>query len=141
MRDDDVTNVARFDSPHFGANRLSVLQSIYRDQPHLCHVAEEKRNTIGYIMARQACNGFWIGPWVCLNPETARQLFNALVATIERDSTELRVGLPVLNTSGLGLMNKLGFQLADKSIHMVLGNRGNKGAVTHVYGIGGPEKG
>ena len=141
MRDDDLTNVAQFDAPHFGANRLPVLVSIYRDNPHLCLVAKEKRNIIGYVMARQSLNGFWIGPWVCLDSETARHLFSASVATIEGNDTELRVGLPVLNTSGLALMDKLGFQLAGKSIHMVLGNRGNQGAATHVYGIGGPEKG
>ena len=141
MRDDDLVNVAQFDTPHFGANRLAVLQSVYRDHPKLCFVAKDKGKIVGYVMARQMQNGFWIGPWVCLNSETARHLLNTLIKTIEEDDSELRVGLLVLNTSGRGLMEKLGFQLAGKSIHMVLGNKGNQGAITNVYGIGGPEKG
>lgn|GEM_PF-287105 len=141
MCDDDVTKVAQFDAPHFGASRLSVLKSLYRDYPHLCFVAKEGGNIIGYVMARQTQNGFWIGPWVCLNSETARRLFSTLVDAIEGEDSELRVGLPVLNTSGRGLMDKLSFQLTGKSIHMVLGSRGNQGHITNVYGIGGPEKG
>ncbi len=141
MRDDDVVNVAQFDAPYFGANRLGALQSIYRDHPQLCFVAKEKGNTVGYLMTRQTQNGFWIGPWVCLDPKTARHLFSTLINAIEGEDSELRVGLPVLNARGRRLMERLGFELTRKSIHMVLGNRGNQGDVTHVYSIGGPEKG
>ncbi len=139
--EDDVVNVAQFDAPHFGASRLPVLQGIYKDHPRFCFLAKEKGNIVGYVMARQTQKGFWIGPWICLNYETAWRLFSTLVDAIEGEDSELRVGLPVLNTSGRGLMDKLGFQLAGKSIHMVLGNRGNQGDITNVYGIGGPEKG
>ena len=141
MCDDDIANVAQFDTPHFGANRLPVLQSLYKGHPQLCFVAKDRGKIVGYLMARQMQNGFWIGPWVCLNSQTARHLFNTLIRTIEEEDFELRVGLPVLNTSGRGLMEKLGFQLVSKSIHMVQGNKGNQGAITNVYGIGGPEKG
>ncbi len=141
MRDDDIANVAQFDAPHFGANRLAVLQSVYRDYPQLCFVAKEEGEIAGYVMARQMQNRFWIGPWVCLNSQTARHLFDTLIGTIEAKDFELRVGLPVLNMSGRELMEKLGFQLTGKSTHMVLGNKGNQGAVTNVFGIGGPEKG
>ena len=141
MRGDDILNVAQFDALHFGVNRLAVLQSVYRDHSQLCFVAKHKGNVVGYLMARQTQNGFWIGPWVCLDSETARYLFHALLRTIGDDDSELRVGLPVSNTSGRRLMVKLGFELTGKSVHMVLGNRKNQGVAAHVYGIGGPEKG
>lgn len=141
MRDDDLVNVAQFDTSYFGVNRLGVLQSLYGDHPQSCLVAKRRGNIVGYVMARRTQNGFWIGPWVCLNSATARHLFNALVKTIGDDTSELRVGLPALNTRGGRLMEKLGFELAGKSIHMVLGNRGNQGVVGQIYGIGGPEKG
>jgi ribosomal protein S18 acetylase RimI-like enzyme len=141
MRDDDLANVAQFDAPNFGANRLAVLQSVYRDHPQSCFVARNGGKLVGYVMARRTQDGFWIGPWVCIDPETARHLFIALVKTIGDDVSELRAGLPVLNMSGRRLMEKLGFELTGKSVHMVLGNRENQGAVRHVYGIGGPEKG
>jgi len=141
MRGEDLITVAQFDAPYFGANRLAVLQSVYRDHPQSCFVAKDSGKIIGYVMTRQTQDGFWIGPWVCLDSETARYLFHALVKTIGNDDSELRVGLPILNTSGRRLMEKLGFELTGKSVHMVFGNRENQGAVTHVYGIGGPEKG
>ena len=141
MHDDDVLNVAQFDAPHFGANRLPVLQSVYRDHPQLCFVAKEKDHIAGYVMARRVQNGFWIGPWVCLDSETARRLFSTLVDAIEGEDCELHVGLPVLNVRGRRLIERLGFKLTSKSIHMLLGNRANQGDIMHVYGIGGPEKG
>ena len=141
MRDDDLAIVAQFDAPNFGADRLTVLQSLYRDNQRLCFVAKDGGKLVGYVMARQTQNGFWIGPWICLNSATARYLFYTLAKTIGSDVSEVRVGLPALNTSGRGLMEKLGFELTGKSIHMVLGRRENHSAVRHVYGIGGPEKG
>jgi ribosomal protein S18 acetylase RimI-like enzyme len=141
MRDADLANVAKFDTPYFSVNRLSVLQSLYRDHSQLCFVAKRKGNIAGYIMARQTQNGFWIGPWVCLNSATARHLFNALVKTVGDGTSELRVGLPALNTRGQRLMENLGFESAGKSVHMVFGNRKNQSIARYVYGIGGPEKG
>lgn len=141
MGDDDLVNVAQFDAPHFGVNRLAVLQSLYRDHQQLCFVAKRKGNIVGYVMARRTQDGFWIGPWVCLDSATAPYLFHALVKTIGNDDLGLRVGLSVLNTKGRRLMEKLGFELAGKSVHMVLGNRENQGDAKRIYGIGGPEKG
>jgi len=141
MRQDDLIDVAGFDAEHFSANRLPVLRSLYRDYPQWCFVAKEKEGIVGYVMARRIQNGFWIGPWVCLNARTAEYLAGALTESLKAEDVELRVGLPALNTKGRIMLEKLGFQLASRSIHMVLGNRTNKGNVMHVYGIGGPEKG
>jgi len=141
MRQDDLVDVAGFDAKHFGANRLPVLRSLYRDYPKWCFVAREKHCIVGYVMARRIQNGFWIGPWVCLNAETAQYLVGALTEAFKGEDVELRVGLPAPNTKGRMILEKLGFQLTSRSIHMVLGNRKNEGNVTHIYGIGGPEKG
>jgi len=141
MRQKDLIDVAEFDSTHFGANRLSVLRSLYRDYRKWCFVAREKQCIVGYVMARQIQNGFWIGPWVCLNAETSQHLLSALTEAIKDEDADLRVGLPAPNTKGRIMLEKLGFQLTSRSIHMVLGNRKNKGDAAHVYGIGGPEKG
>jgi len=143
MREDNLTSVAEFDAQYFGANRLRVLQAIFKDYPQLCLVEEEKWRMVGYVMTRQTPKGFWIGPWVCDNSETAQHLFTALIDAVEegKGETELRVGLPALNARGRRLMKKLGFQLIGKSVHMVLGDRKNRSDVAHVYGIGGPEKG
>jgi len=141
MREDDLNAIAEFDSEYFGANRLSVLKKLHTDQPHYCFVAGHSRNVSGYIMARKTQDGFWIGPWVCKTSETAQLLFNALTDIIKEEDVELRVGMPVLNKNGRRLMEKLGFKLIGKSIHMIWGKRRGKGDATGIYGIGGPEKG
>lgn len=141
MRGEDLTNLAQFDALHFGVSRLAVLQSLYGDYPQSCLVAKQKEDIVGYIMARGTQNGFWIGPWVCMDSMIALRLFHALLGIIGKDGSILRVGLPVSNTSGRRLMEKLGFELTSKSVHMVLGNMENHGVVGRIYGIGGPEKG
>ena len=141
MRQDDLFEVAEFDAKHFGANRLPVLESLYKDYPQQCFVAKEEECIVGYAMAREIQNGFWIGPLVCLNAETAQHLLSALTETVKGEEVDLRVGLLAPNTKGRVMLERLGFQFTSRSIHMVLGNRKNKSNVTHVYGIGGPEKG
>jgi len=141
MQESDVEKVAKFDSRYFGANRLRVLQSLYRSQPENCFVARDKRRLLGYILGRRIFNVHRIGPWVCANFSVAEGLLNVFMEAVGGDETELRVGMPVVNRDGLALMEKMGFRLMGKSVRMVLGKRGRGGVVTGVYGIGGPEKG
>jgi ribosomal protein S18 acetylase RimI-like enzyme len=65
-----------------------------------------------------------------------------LVEAVSGSDVALQVGVPAVNVKAQGLLEKLGFQLTGKSVRMVLGSveRGRDDA-THVYGIGGPEKG
>jgi hypothetical protein len=142
MREKDVVDVARFDARYFGADRLRVLRSLLMDDPGLCYIAEDDVGVVGYIMARRVEDGFCVGPWVCENLERARVLFDVLIEAVTGSDVMLRVGLPAVNVNGRVLLEKLGFQLTDKSVRMILGSveRGRDDA-TCVFGIGGPEKG
>jgi len=143
IQENDMDNVAKFDSKHFGASRLGVLRSLYADQPQNCFIASEKRKISGYILGRKIQNAHWIGPWVCENPETAEKLLCACIDSITapEEEKELKLGMPILNTDGIRLVKKLGFQLTSRSIRMVWGKPKYKGHITKIYGIGGPEKG
>lgn len=142
MLEEDLANVGRFDARYFGADRLRVLRSLLTDNPNLCYLAEDDMGVSGYIMTRLGEDGFWVGPWVSENSKQAEALFGVLVGAISGTDVVLRVGLPALNGKGQGLLEKLGFQLTDKSVRMVLGSvRGGGSGVRCVYGIGGPEKG
>ena len=142
MREKDVVEVARFDVRYFGADRLRVLRSLLLDAPDFCYVAEDDTGVMGYIMARRVEDGFWVGPWVCERLRWARFLFDVLVEAVSGSDVVLRVGAPAVNVKAQGLLEKLDFQLTGKSVRMVLGSvEQGRDDATHVYGIGGPEKG
>jgi len=141
MRESDVEEVARFDSRYFGADRLRVLLSLYRDQPETCFVARAGQRLLGYLMSRRVSGVNRVGPWVSADPDVAGRLLNACVEAVGGEGTELRLGMPVLNRDGVVLMEKMGFQLRSKSVRMVWGKPGHRGDVAGIFGIGGPEKG
>lgn len=143
IKEKDLETIAMFDSKYFGANRLRVLRSLYKDNPQNCFVAKEKEETIGYIMSRPLPNAYQIGPWVCARekPKTASYMLLECINALVEKETELRIGMPAPNTNGMELMKELGFQLFGKSVRMVWGKRKHKGDILGIYGIAGPEKG
>ena len=136
----DIDEIAEFDAQYFGANRLSVLKRLWSDFHQHCFYAKENQRTSGYIMARETLNGLWLGPWICIDSQAAELLFSKLLEAIEKETKDLRLGFPAVNTNATKLVEKHGFHLVGKSIHMIRGDR-NQGDVTCIYGIGGPEKG
>jgi ribosomal protein S18 acetylase RimI-like enzyme len=141
MYEADIAEIAEFDAQYFGSNRLSVLKSLRSDFPQYCFYAKENQRTNGYIMARKTLNGLWLGPWVSIDSRVAELLFSKLLEAIEKDAKEMRLGFPAVNTNATKLVEKYGFHLVGKSIHMIRGDRKNQGDLACIYGIGGPEKG
>ena len=141
MHENDISEVAEFDALYFGANRLSILRRLYGDFSQYCFAAKENQRINGYIMARKTLDELWLGPWVCADSQVAGFLFDTLFESVRKEATYLRLGFPALNTNARKLVEKLGFHLVGKSIHMIRGDRKNQGDVTCIYGIGGPEKG
>ncbi len=141
MYEADIDEIAEFDAQYFGSNRLAVLKSLRCDFPQYCFYTKENQRTKGYIMARKTLNGLWLGPWMCADFQVAEFLFINLLEAIEEDGKDLRLGFPAVNTNAIKLVQKHGFHLVGKSIHMIRGDRENQGDVTCIYGIGGPEKG
>ncbi len=141
IKDDELENLGKFDAKCFGANRLKVLQSLYRDFPQHCLVARSD-DIMGYIMCRETSSGFWLGPWVCEeeHPEVARELIVSFLTALKANSG-LWVGIPAPNTIGIQLLEELDFSLMSRSIRMFWGKPGYSGNVKENFGIGGPEKG
>jgi len=143
IREENLKSIAEFDSKYFGANRLQVLQGLYKDNPKNCFEVKEEHKTIGYIMSRPIQNAHHIGPWVCTQPQlkAANDLLISCINAIEEKKTELRLGMPSPNTNGTKIMKEMGFHLVGKSVRMVWGRHKHKGEIKGIYGIAGPEKG
>lgn len=141
MYEVDIDEIAEFDAKYFGSNRLSILKSLHSDFPQYCFYGKENQRTNGYIMARKTLNGLWLGPWVSIDSQVAELLFSKLLEAIKKDGKDIRLGFPAVNTNAIKLVEKYGFHLVGKSIHMIRGDRKNQGDLACIYGIGGPEKG
>jgi ribosomal protein S18 acetylase RimI-like enzyme len=140
MRQKDIEDLAKFDCKYFGASRVCVLRSLYKDEPRLCFLAREGTRLLGYVMARRIRDAYYAGPWVCENPERAEDLLCACIGAVSEE-TELRLDMGSLNENGTGLMRKLGFHVMGTTISMVWGERKHGGNSAGIYGIGGREKG
>ncbi len=143
MKREELEEVAEFDTQYFGANRLKVLQGLFRDYPEYYFVSRVAGKIAGYIMARETTRGFWLGPWVC-DPQhlnTAGRLIVSCMNFLRKDNLELRVGTPSVNANAIYLLKSLGFEEVSRSLRMFLGKNDNAGNFSGVYGIGAPETG
>jgi len=145
IREEDLERLAGFDSGYFGVGRLRVLLGFFDDGLEGgCLLAERAGRVLGYVMSRRVQDAFLVGPWVCAGSGVAERLFYAWVYAVcggGDGEVLVRVGVPAVNRSAVGLMEKLGFSLATQSVRMVWGKLKYQGDVSGVYGIGGAEKG
>ena len=65
IREEELEEIAKFDAHYFGANRLIVLNCLFKDYPEYCFASRSVNKINGYTMARKTERGFWIGLWVC----------------------------------------------------------------------------
>jgi len=141
LKKETMKEIAEFDTEYFGANRIKVLSSLYRDHPKLCFVSYSESKLVGYIMCRKAEKGYRVGPWVC-NPENAqaaKELLTKCMKTIEEDA-KLYVGVPAVNKKAAEILQDFGFEQYSKSIRMHFGKEFNERA-SGIFSIAGPEKG
>jgi ribosomal protein S18 acetylase RimI-like enzyme len=142
MKRDGISEIARFDSDFFGADRRRVLNSLCQENPKLCFVSYDGSVVAGYIMCRKALSGHKLGPFVC-NPETpqvARELLTTMVRELGQDTT-IYAGVPVVNEEATRVFREFGFEQYSKSIRMYFGRKLETEKVGGVFAIGGPMKG
>ena len=142
LRGNQITETAKFDSRHFGANRTRVLRQLFEDNPELCFTSRKNSQIVGYIMCYEMETGYRIGPWICNPhyPQIARALILKCMQTIETDA-KLYVGVPALNNTSVKLLQDLDFELYCKSVRMYLGKKPANEHVEFIFSIGGPENG
>jgi len=138
----EMTQLAKFDSEYFGANRIRVLKGLYQDNPQLSFVSYSGPKIVGYIMCCKAESGYRLGPWVCIprNPQVARELLIKCVEKIGLHE-EIYVGVPALNKTATRILHDFDFMQYSKSIRMYLGKKLETERVDGIYAICGPEKG
>jgi hypothetical protein len=113
MRPEDLSAVADFDRPIFGADRSALLALLLRDFPQRAWLARAPDGAIsGYLFAK----GRRLGPWVAQRTAAADALLQAALAA-PMDGPPILV-VPVANRQSHGLLLHYGFRRLSACRHM-----------------------
>jgi len=142
LKREEITELAKFDAEHFGANRIKVLKRLYCTYSKFCFVSHLDSKIVGYIMSRKKETGYRIGPWICNpeNPQVARELLMKCIAAIGQNVI-LYVGVPAVNKAAIEILHDFNLKQYSKSIRMYLGKKLETEQANGIFAIGGPEKG
>jgi len=142
LKKNELSEIAKFDSTYFGANRAKVLRLLYADNPEVCFTSRIGSQIIGYIMCYEVETGYRIGPWVC-NPSYPPNAKELIVKSLEiiKPTIKLYVGVPALNNMAVKILQDLGFTQYSKSIRMYFGKKLENEHTEGIFSIGGAENG
>jgi len=142
LKKNELSEIAKFDSTYFGANRAKVLRLLYADNPEVCFTSRIGSQIIGYIMCYEVETGYRIGPWVC-NPSYPPNAKELIVKSLEiiKPNIKLYVGVPALNNMAVKILQDLGFTQYSKSIRMYFGKKLENEHTEGIFSIGGAENG
>lgn len=139
MSQRDLDFLDEYDREIFGNSRRAVLQSYLDYYPQYCFCLKNGSKIEGYIMAREGVNAFHLGPWVCNDLATARQLLQACLQ--QRKPEMVFVDTLEPNPNAKALLVECGFQLQRPFIRMYRGVNTHPGRPENVFGMSGPELG
>jgi GNAT superfamily N-acetyltransferase len=126
----DISALAAFDRPIFGADRTSVFRMLLREAPDRAFVA---RDTIGQICGYLFAQPATIGPWAARSAGDAEVLLGpALQLTYQAG---LFVLAPSSNTAASNLLLQYGFSPNRSLRHMRLGGTGPIGQHVLLYAL------
>jgi len=141
VRDDQITALAEFDAPLFGAGRAVLLARLAREFPQTFLVAETRGRIRGYIVGNPSDSGCEVGPWV-VDPESAdaaSELLHALVAIVRPE--EIAMSIPKANPRESKLVEELRLHEVFRTLRMYRGKRGFEGHPEAIFAMAGLEKG
>ena len=109
----DLKELAEFDAPLFGSNRLRVFQAYWDDfKERFLFKHNSKGEISGYLLALPSR----IGPWAALTPEDAGELMEA--AFVFHFDNEVSVIAPAANPNAERIFTEAGFQFSRALPHM-----------------------
>lgn len=123
----DVAELARFDSPIFGASRHALLAHYAADGVHGVVLRRQGR-IAGYAFRRTSR----LGPFIAADRAGAATLIGALAWPVESVVT---VALPEVNGDGVSLLAEWGFAESRRLERMRLGGTQHPGDPHDIYGI------
>ncbi len=139
MKKSDLPAVLKMDQSIFGANRDTILESLFRNKPNLAWVCKSNKTIQGYCFGRAGSHFTQIGPLFAKNQETAEAL---LVSALQSEpNTNFIIDSVDAQKSWNQFLKKIGFTIQRPFIRMYLGKHTYIGQPQNQYLIAGPELG
>jgi len=126
----DISALAAFDTPIFGANRAAVFEILLSEAPERAFVARDDAGQIcGYLFAQPAT----LGPWAARTAGDAEALLGAALQLTYQAGPYVLA--PSSNANAGSLLLQYGFSPNRSLRHMRLGGEGPVGQHTLLYGL------
>jgi GNAT superfamily N-acetyltransferase len=117
----DFSELNRFDTNFFGADRSRLLKGIMQEEGNLCYASMNGKMVDGYILAKVYESMAEVGPLVCQpsDEKTAMMLLARMLSNLK--GRYVSVYLPELQKGLLKFLEDIGFQKAFSLSRMFLG--------------------
>jgi ribosomal protein S18 acetylase RimI-like enzyme len=130
LHKEDLSTLAAFDAPIFGANRLSVFAAYLSERPDRAFVTyDEVGQLTGYLFVQPAI----LGPWAASTSKAAEALL--AIALQEPCDRMYRVLVPSANRAAANLLERYGFIQQRELRHMRRGGSTAPGQLERLYGL------
>jgi GNAT superfamily N-acetyltransferase len=135
----EMEEILRMDREVFGADRSSLLRSLYDDAPDFAMATHDVRGLQGYAFGRRGSFADHLGPWMATEEKLARSVLEEFLKRSSRD----RVVVDCMKSSHVAgkLLREFGFEYARPLTRMVRGANQHPGRPEKLYAIMGPEFG
>lgn len=141
VRAGELSRLAAFDAPVFGASRPALLARLAGELPQSFLVAELGGRLGGYIVGNPGDSSCEVGPWV-VDPskaDAAAELLHALVARLQ--PREIALSIPKANPRESKMAEELRLREVFRTLRMYRGRRAHGGNPEGIFGMAGLEKG
>lgn len=128
-RKEDFDSLISFDEPFFGADRRSLLNAYFEDDPKRFLISKDGGGRInGFLVAQTRV----LGPWVASNPRVAEELLSKALQFSFSDGPTVFVSNS--NTGCLEVLGRYGFGIQRSLSHMYRGKQIQRARSTTIYG-------
>ncbi|MHC4886222.1 MAG: GNAT family N-acetyltransferase [Planctomycetota bacterium] len=139
ISDEDWEAIVAFDTPLFGVERRSVLQSLWKMAPDLAKVLKRDGEIVAACLGRPGANLTQIGPVVARSEEDGKAVIAAAMAGLQGRPVVMDV--PDAQAGIHAWIRGLGFVKQRPFIRMVKGENTAAGRPESIFAISGPELG
>jgi GNAT superfamily N-acetyltransferase len=129
---DHLSELADFDRPRFGDNRIKFLRALQLRSSGAFRLSGPQ-GLLGYVMLLPTKKGTRIGPLVAVDQPTAERLVKLAVSKCPGQT--LSIGIPAVNKAAVELCRSLAFEVRPKSLRMIWGEDQGAGDPDCIFGI------
>jgi GNAT superfamily N-acetyltransferase len=135
----DLPGIAAFDKGIFGADRIDLIEWLWRGAPQYAYIIRESKQVKGFCLGRNGYNYNHIGPVVADNVDVAIQL---VCAALQHCAGEpVIIDIPHNDKRWMDWLTDLGFKEQRSFMRMYRGSNNVKSITTKQFAITGPEFG